>query len=100
MIDWFGVFHNALWVLGLGVVLAALSYADWRRGTETPKQSLRQALGRPGFHAAFGLGMALFCAGLALGSQRWWETIAWAALGLLFTWQMVSAWRVARRERV
>ena len=27
-IDWFGVFYNALWILGLAVALAAVSYAD------------------------------------------------------------------------
>lgn len=99
MIDWYGVFHNALWVLGLAVVLAALSYADWRRGTQTPKQSLRQALSQPGFQAAFCLGMVLFCTGVALGSHRWWEVVAWALLALLFVWQAVIAWRAARRER-
>ena len=97
MIDWYGVFHNALWVLGLGIVLASLSYADWRRGTLAPKQGLRQALGWPRFQAAFGLGMVCFCAGLALGSTRWWEIAAWAILGLLFAWQAVAAWRAARR---
>ena len=37
MIDWFGVFYNALWIFGLAIVLAALSYADWRRRLAVPK---------------------------------------------------------------
>ena len=56
MIDWFGVFNNALWIFGLAIVLAALSYADWRRRLAVPKESFRQALAGPGFQAALSLG--------------------------------------------
>lgn len=99
MIDWFGVFHNALWILGLAVVLAALSYVDWWRRTLEPPLTLRQALGTAGFQAAFSVGMLLFCAGLALGSDRWWEIAAWSLLGLIFGWQAFSAWIAFRRIR-
>ncbi|MCS6845764.1 MAG: hypothetical protein NZ528_15800 [Caldilineales bacterium] len=97
MIDWYGVFRNALWVLGLAVVLAAFSYADWWRRIQSPRLSLRQALGSAGFQAAAGLGMVLFSVGLALSSPRWWETAAWAVLALLFAWQAFAAWRSLRR---
>lgn len=98
MIDWYGVFRNALWILGLAVVLAAFSYSDWQRSGQNPKPSLRQAMTAPAFQAAFGLGMALFCIGLALSSRRWWEIAAWAALALLFAWQAIGAW-LARSRR-
>lgn len=97
MIDWYGVFRNALWVLGLAAVLAAFSYVDWWRRLQTPRLSLRQALGSPGFQAAASLGMVLFCVGLALSSQRWWETALWAVLGLSFAWQAAAAWRSLRQ---
>ena len=97
MIDWFGVFHNALWIVGLAVVLAALSYADWRRRLATPRRSFRQALAEPGFQATASLGFALFCAGLALGSTQWWQIAAWVALGLVFAWLGLTGWRQARR---
>lgn len=98
MIDWYGVFRNALWIMGLAVVLAAFSYTDWQRNSQQPKRGLRQALAAPAFRAAFSLGMVLFCAGLALSSRRWWEIAAWAVLALLFAWQAVGAW-LARRRR-
>lgn len=96
MIDWYGVFRNGLWILGLAVALAAFSYVDWWRRVQSPRQSLRQALGWPGFQAAFSLGMVLFCAGLALDSQPWWQTALWAVLGVLFAWQGIVALRAAR----
>jgi len=99
MIDWTGVFRNALWIFGLAVALAAFSYTDWQRARQTPRLSLRQALGQPGFQAAFSLGLGLFCAGLALSSQRWWETAAWAMLSLLFAWQMLASLRAQRAAR-
>lgn len=98
MIDWYGVLRNALWIVGLATALAAFSYTDWQRSLQTPKPSLRQALGSAGFQAAFSLGMVLFCAGLALGSDRVWEIVAWAVLGLLFAWQGISAWLTLRRS--
>ena len=97
MIDWYGVFRNGLWIAGLAVILAAVSYADWQRGLQTPKGSMRNALGRPGFLAALCTGLVLFCAGLALSSSQWWEIVAWALLGLLFAWQAVVTWRKSRR---
>jgi hypothetical protein len=98
MIDWYGVFRNALWIAGLAVILAAVSYADWRRGFQSPKGRMRAALGRPGFLAAFSIGMVLFCTGLALSSNAWWEIAAWALLGLLFAWQGVVAWWRSRHS--
>ena len=91
MIDWFGLFHNALWVLGLAVLLASLSYADWRRRLAQPPVSLRAALGIPRFQAAAGAGLALFCAGIALGGSVWWQTLIWAVLALVFVWMTATA---------
>ena len=99
-IDWFGVFSNGLWILGLAVGLAALSYADWRRRLSQPPLTLRQALGQPAFQAAWSLGLLLFCAGLALVSEPWWQAVAWAALAVAFLYLGGSAWlRVRRGER-
>ena len=99
MIDWFGVFHNALWIFGLAIVLAALSYADWRRRLVVQRVSFRQALAEPGFQAAVSLGFTLFCAGLALGSAVWWQIAAWVALGLFFAWNGLTCLRRMTQNR-
>lgn len=96
-IDWFGVFSNALWIVGLAVALAAVSYADWRRRLRHPRQTLRQALGRPAFQAAWSLGLLLVCVGLALTSEPWWQRLLWAALAVAFVYLGGSASLQSRR---
>jgi hypothetical protein len=98
MIDWFGVFRNALWICGLALALAAFSYADWRRRVQAPRQSLGRALEGPWFRAAFSLGLTLVCAGLALGGGPWWAVALWAGLGLLCLGQGLAALAAARRQ--
>lgn len=95
LIDWVGVAKNALWILGLAVILAALSYADWWAGVN--HQRFRAALRLPLFQIPFNLGMMLFAAGLASTSRSWWEIGAWSALVLLFGWQTIGSWQ-ARRQ--
>lgn len=95
MIDGWGLFRNALWIVGLAIGLAAWSIARWRalrQGIRT-----RQVLSNSFFVVPFCAGMALFGLGLALGSRRWWETAAWAVLAVLFVWQGVHSWLAGRR---
>jgi hypothetical protein len=98
MIDWSGVLRNGLWIVGLAVALAGVSYADWWRRQQVPRMGLGQALEVPWFRAAVSLGLALFCAGLALSGGPWWVVALWSGLGLLFGGQAVAAVMAARRE--
>lgn len=91
LIDWVGVAKNALWILGLAIMLAAFSYADWWAATNHGR--LRTVLAAPLFQTPFNLGMTLFAAGLASASHTWWEIGAWIALCLLFAWQTIASWR-------
>ncbi len=95
MIDWWGVFYNALWVMGLAVGLAALSMAVYRvRVTDV---SLRRELNGPAFQLPFTLGMTLFCLGLLLAARSGWERVLWGLLALFFAGQGIALWR--RRPR-
>ncbi|MFZ2489162.1 MAG: hypothetical protein WAZ19_13700 [Anaerolineae bacterium] len=96
MIDWLGVFNNALWIVGLAVALAAVSYADWQRHVSPVKRSLREALALPSFQIVWSLGLLLFCVGLALTSHVWWQMVLWALLALAFLYLGVDAWRRLR----
>ncbi len=91
MIDWWALFVNSLWILGLAVILSAFSYADWqahRRGG-----SLRQVLARPGFGVSFSMGAVLFCLGLLLSGRSALERVAWAVLAVLSAAQAWQSWR-------
>jgi len=91
MIDWWGVFRNSLWILGLSVILATLSYADW--WAKEQKVRFRDAFSVPSFQGALSAGLALFCVGLSLCSGRWWERGLWAVFALWFAYDAVASLR-------
>jgi len=88
MIDWWNVFTNALWITGLALALAVVSYVDWRasRRDEGLRAAIRYTLRSPGFF----LGLALGCLGAGLGVRPWWERLAWLALACSFA--AIAAW--------
>lgn len=87
---------GALWVLGLGIVLATFSYASW--WASFYQAGLRRAWGRPAFTLPLDLGLALVCAGFAVAGREWWEWLLWGALAVLFAAQAgYAGWRIKPR---
>jgi hypothetical protein len=87
VIDIWGVAANSLWVLGLAILLAALSWARWIAQTEGKR--LRAVLKRPSTQVALDVGLFVFCVGLAATGRTWWERGLW---GLLAAAWVVQAW--------
>lgn len=88
MIDWISLGFSALWIFGLGLELAALSFASYLSGQQ--KWRFRRTLALPACRMMIGLGLVFFCLGCAGGGSVVWERILWAVLALLFavqTWQ-------------
>jgi hypothetical protein len=83
LIDWLGVARNALWILGLSIVLAAWSHLRWWAMSRQIK--LRRAWEWPRFQAPFSAGLILFCISLP-GAQRGGGS---AVCGLL--WALLSS---------
>lgn len=97
-IDWGFAARHAVWILGLGVVLAAWSFADWRGHTQRiPRRAL---LGSALVLSPLCAGFALFCAGMALVSGLTWQIIAWSVVGLLLAVQSLWYWRAHRKSQV
>ena len=98
LIDWWNVFFNSLWILGLAIVLAAFSYHDWL-ARETGRR-WREVFKEPSWKLWFAVGMFLTCAGFGLGvAARWWERGLWALFAGSFGWQTVQAILAMTRER-
>mgnify|MGYP006308534749 CR=1 FL=1 len=97
MIDVWAVAANAPWILGLSLVLAALSWARWLAQKEHTRT--RATLDRPPVRRAVDLGLLLFCAGLAATSRRTWERVLWAALAVAWLVQAALAGRNGARQR-
>ena len=94
LIDWRLVGFSALWVAGLGLDLAALSWADFEATRLHVR--LRERLGRPRCQVAVNVGLLLFCLGLTGSAGAAWEQIVWIGLAALFAYQ---AWRARRLSK-
>lgn len=92
MIDVFSLAANALWILGLAVLLAVLSWA--RLAARSEQVRFRQVLARPPIQLGLDLGLLLFCAGLAATGRTWWERVLWSLLAGGWT---VHAWLTGRK---
>jgi hypothetical protein len=94
MIEWVSVGFGAAWILGLGLILATASLANYL--AYDAKGRFRDVLGRPGFQVAIKLGLALFCVGWLDSAEASWERVSWGILALYFA---VQAWLAQRRRR-
>ena len=79
MIDWWNVLTHSLWIIGLAIELAVLSYKDWSsfRSGEGFGAALRRTVHNP----IFLLGLVLACLGAGLGITVWWRRVLWFVLG-------------------
>ena len=91
MIDWRLVGFSALWILGLSVLLATVSFADYTAHAEGVRT--REALKRRAYQAALYAGMTLFALGLGGAGRSWWETALWICLTATFAYLGWRAWR-------
>ena len=85
-IDWLNVFYNSLWILGLAIILAAFSFADWQAHQAGVK--LRSQFNSPAFQRPLSMGLILVSVSLAFLADRWWEQVIWAVFGVLFALQL------------
>ncbi len=99
MIDIGSIAANAFWILGLALILTALSWANWAAAQE--RVPFRSAVGRPEVRRALDGGLMLFCAGLAATGRTRWEQVLWGALAVAFAVLIVwSDRRIPRAEGV
>ena len=96
LIDWPSLARNALWILGLSIVLAAWSYVSWL-AAQRKVRTWRAPAGRS-FEVPAAAGLMLFAVSLAWGATRTWERLLWIVLALAFLAQFVLGWREARRQ--
>lgn len=93
MVDWAYLLSNSVWLVGLAMLLAGVSLADYARANRP--LSLKEAWHFVADNGWVRLGGLLFCAGLGLSSDAWWLKGLWALLSLniIYEW-----WRAAKRE--
>jgi hypothetical protein len=94
MIEWVSVGFGAAWILGLSLILAAASLANYLAHRVNGR--LRDVLAERGFQIAINLGLALFCVGWLDSADAAWERALWGMLAVHFA---VQAWLAQRRRR-
>ncbi len=90
LIDWGLIGYSTLWILGLSLALAALSFADYT--ARQTRASLRYVLRRTPYPGVFSASGLLFALGMMGLSQVAWERLGWGvvAAGLGYeTWRAV-----------
>jgi hypothetical protein len=104
MIDWWMVAANGLWILGLALLLAALSYHHWLAGETGWRR--RDLFSACSFQVPWTSGLFLAFTGWALAqAPQWWEKTLWLVLAAWCGWRMLSSlaralrqWRTSRRD--
>ena len=97
MIDWWSVFTNSLWLVGLAAALAIVSYSDWLASAEGG--SWRITSRRLAHSSGFFLSLALAAVGIGLGADVWWEHGLWLLFALGFGILALLAWSGRRKDQ-
>ncbi len=93
-VDWGWLGRQLPWVLGLAIVLAALSWGDWSARVRGIRR--RELFSSPPYDAVISFGLGLVTIGLALNATRSWEPYLWWAFTLVWFFQASRAiwvWR-------
>ncbi len=88
---------NSFWIIGLALILAALSYHRYL--AIIWKRSLREQLGQASFQLVFLAGAALVGLGLAGTAAALWETIVWAILTAVAILEAIRVWKGSARSK-
>lgn len=95
MIDWYSMGFGALWILGLGLVVAALSFANYL--TSQQKRRFKQVLKMSACRITIDLGLVFLCLGLTGGLSAVWERLLWGVLALIF---IVRTWQARKMSKI
>lgn len=82
MINWIDLIINSIWISALAFALKVVSIAYWE--SQRSGRSMRVLLKLEMYTFPLNLSGALFCSGMALTSEKWWEITLWIVLMLLF----------------
>ena len=91
LIDWRMVAFASLWIVGLAILLTAISFAYYY--AQIRGERLREELRRSGYQAAINGGLALFSTGMLGSANTWWERIVWGLLVIAFLYYALTSWR-------
>ena len=96
LIDWRMVAFASLWIVGLAILLTAISFAHYHAQIRGGR--LREELRKGSYQVAINGGLALFSTGMLGSANTWWERITWGLLAIAFLYFTVTSWKNRRVE--
>src|SRR4051794_27065829 len=96
MIDWWEIGTNALWILGLAILLASFSYRSYAVSLRRSGVPLAPGRLSTGFFAR--LGLLLITAGLGLTSSSLLQQVLWGIIGMVTLGDLVQSLRRPQLE--
>lgn len=91
MINWFSIVANGLWISGLAIILAGLSYYYWLAGQLD--HSFKTELNNPAFQKIVIAGLLLVGFGLLLTADNSWQMLPAAALIFICVFALYTLYR-------
>lgn len=88
MIDWVELSLDALWIVGLSIVLASFSIQYWI--AKLNGISLSEQLEGFWWQITSSVGFGIFCLSFAIQSKGTLDTVVWTGLLILYIWR--SGW--------
>ncbi len=82
MINWLSLLFNGIWILAIALVLTVVSIAYYQ--SRQAGKKIGRLLNTPKFTLPLNIAGGIFCLGMALTANRWWEIILWGLLAALF----------------
>ena len=97
LIDWRMVGFASLWIMGLAVILAVLSFADYH--SKTKGDRFRDELRKPIYLVWINVGLSLFCLGMLGSSDTLWQSLLWGFLAVVFVVLSICSYKGWRKDR-
>lgn len=86
MINWWMLLTNAIWIFGAALALAGVSQGYYQSKNENKK--LKIVLSKTVYAFLLNLAGVVFCLGMVLTTEVWWEIGLWGVMTGLFGWQI------------
>ncbi len=88
MIDWLNLLYNSIWIIAMALALAVVSIAYFQ--SQQRGEKIMALLIKPKNSLPLNVSGVLFCLGMALTADRWWEIGLWILLLGLFCYQIYT----------
>jgi hypothetical protein len=86
MINWLNLVYNSIWIVALALALAVFGVAYYQ--SQWRGEKVKVLLNKAKFTMPLNIAGVIFCVGMALIADKWWEILLWVFLIVSFGYQL------------